>query len=475
MKKKIFSTAILLIVLLITTNIFAATVSSQKAVMEIVENNVCTIKITDKAVFEKKITDYDLDKKELTIGLKVTNNAILPLDKPSEVVLVIDNSESMIRNSISSGETRMVAVADSAKLLATELLKLDTVKISVVSFSTVDNGDKNYADEGYIAEGTLADAKLRTALTNSQEAVLDAIDEVENDATGVRTDIEAGLTLGSQQFTGTCENQFMILLSDGVPNISLGSNAIMYSGQTATNTKNALLKTAQDNIQLLSMMTGLTEDLVTLADGTQKSYKQLAEEIFGTPEDPTVGSYYYVTDDQIEETISKNILGELIAPKTELLTDIDIYDYFPQEIVDNFDFEYVQEPTNGEISEDIDLQNNMIVWHIDSLGYQESATVSYKLTLKDNIDESIIGVVLKTNEKVDITTEKVLDDDGEKKVITSDVTPKIKVTLEKDPTVAPDPVPQTGATIAIYVIIAVAVIACIVIGIRLYIKGKDIK
>ena len=312
-------------------------------------------------------------------------------------------------------------------------------------------------------------------MTNSQEAVLEAIDEVENDATGVRTDIEAGLTLGSQQFTGTCENQFMILLSDGVPNISLGSNKIMYSGQTATNTKNALLKTAQDNIQLLSMMTGLTEDLVTLADGTQKSYKQLAEEIFGTPEDPTVGSYYYITDDQIEETISKNILGELIAPKTELLTDIDIYDYFPQEIVDNFDFEYVQEPTNGEISEDIDLQNNMIVWHIDSLGYQESATVSYKLTLKDNIDESIIGVVLKTNEKVDITTEKVLDDNGEKAVITSDVTPKVKITLEKDPTVAPDPVPQTGATIALYVIIAIAVIACIVIGTRLYIKGKDVK
>lgn len=459
MKKLKKISSIILLVLLLCSSVFSATTSSEKAKLEIVENNICTINITDKAVFEKKLIDYDLDKKELTIDLKVSNNATRPLDKPSEIVLVIDNSLSM-DETIATGGSRMEAVADSAKLLATELLKLDTVKLSVVSFSTGAN------------EGTITDAKLRTALTNSKDTVMNAITEVANDATGVRTDIEAGITLASQQFTGTCDNKFIILLTDGVPNISLGSNKILYSGATATNTKNALKKLENDGIQILSMMTGVTTDVESQ---TGKTYKQLAEEVFGTPEEPTVGKFYYITDSEIEETVSTTILNQLIAPEDGILTDIDIYDYFPQEIVNNFNFEYVTLPTIGTVSEDIDLQNNMIVWHVDSLGYGESDTLSYKLTLKDNIDEAIVGVVLDTNEKVDITTEKVLDENGQKKIITSDVTPKVKVTLVQDTTKAPDPIPQTGTTITLTVVIGIAVIACIVMGTKLYLKNKSMK
>lgn len=459
MKKLKKIVGILLLSTLLCANVFAATVSSERAKLEIVENNVCTINITDTAVFEKKIIDYDLEKKELTIGLKVTNNTVRPLDKPSEVVLVIDNSLSM-DETIATGGSRMEAVADSAKLLATELLKLDTVKLSVVSFSTGAN------------EGTITDAKLRTALTNSKDTVMNAITEIANDASGVRTDIEAGITLAGEQFTGTCDNKFIILLTDGVPNISLGSNKILYSGVTATNTKNALKKLENDGIQILSMMTGVTTDVESQ---TGKTYKELAEEVFGTPEEPTVGKFYYITDSEIEETVSTTILNQLVAPEDGILTDIDIYDYFPQEIINNFNFEYDTLPTLGTVSEDIDLQNNMIVWHIDRLSYGESDTLSYKLTLKDNIDEAIVGVVLDTNEKVDITTEKVLDENGQKKIITSDVTPKVKVTLEEDVTKAPDPIPQTGTTITLYVVIGIALIACVVIGIKLYIKNKSMK
>lgn len=454
---------ILLLIILLSTNIFAATTSSKNTSLEIVENNICTINVTDKAVFEKKLVDYNLEKKQLSIGLKITNNAIAPLDKPSEIVLVIDNSLSM-KETISTGGSRMEAVADSAKLLATELLKLDTVKLSIVSFSTGDN------------EGTITDAKLRIALTNSKDSVMEAITEVSNDASGKRTDIEAGITLASQQFTGTCENKFIILLTDGVPNISLGTNKIQYSGTTAINTKTALTKLHNDGIQILSMMTGVTNDIESQ---TGKTYKELAEEVFGTPEKPTVGKFYYITDSEIEETVSKTILNQLVAPEDDLLTNIDIYDYFPQEIVDNFNFEYVTSPNLGKVSEDVDLQNNMIVWHIDKLGYGETATLSYKLTLKDNINEEIISVVLDTNTKVDITTDKILNEDGSKKIITSDVTPKVKLTIPEPPkqdnTVAPDPIPQTGTTILGILLISVALVACLVVGIRLYIKNKEIK
>lgn len=490
--KKLIKIALLFLVsiFIISTNILAVSVSSENATFEIVENNVCTINITEKAIFEKKIIDYNLEKKELTIGLNVTNNAVLPLDKPSEIVLVIDDSRSM-KNTISTGGTRMEAVIDSAKVLASELLKLDTVNLSVVSFSTGEN------------EGTIEDAKLRTVLTKSKDNVLSAINSIyddfvkiieEDDPTssiGARTNIEAGITLASQQFTGTCESKFIVLLTDGVPNISLGSNKILYSGVTAENTKNALLNMNSKGIQVLSMMTGLGDRIETAQ--TNKPFKDLAEEVFGSPEKPTVGKFYNITDSEIEETISKVILDQLVAPQDDVLTDLDIYDYFPQEIVDNFDFEYVTPPNIGTVSPSIDLQTNEIIWHIDRLGYGEVASLSYKLKLKSTINKEISNVILDTNEKVNITTNNVLDDDGEKVVISSDVTPKVKVVIPEpkptptptpkptptptppDTSIAPDPIPQTGATIIGIIIISSAIILCIVQGIKLYKNNKELK
>ena len=384
----------------------------------------------------------------------------------------------------------MEAVIDSAKVLASELLKLDTVKLSVVSFSTGEN------------EGTMEDAQLRTVLTNDKNTITNAIDAIYDDfiylmenpnplsSVGARTDIEAGITLAGEQFTGTCESKFIVLLTDGVPNISLGSNKILYSGVTATNTKNALISLDSKGIQVLSMMTGLTNDVETAQTG--KTYKALAEEVFGTPEKPTTGKFYYITDSEIEETISNVILEQLISPKDDILTNIDIYDYFPQEIVDNFDFEYVTSPNIGTVSPSIDLQNNLIIWHIDKLGYEEVANLSYKLKLKDTINEEISDVILDTNEKVDITTDNVIDDDGQKVIISSDVTPKIKVTLKepeptpepepepkpeppKDDTTAPNPIPQTGATILGIVIILGAIILCTIQGIKLYKNSRYFK
>lgn len=479
--KKLTKIALLLLVLIsiISTSVLAAQVSSENATFEIVENNICTINITDKAVFEKKIIDYDLEKKELTIGLKVTNNAVLPLDKPSEIVLVIDDSRSM-NNTISTGGTRMEAVIDSAKILTSELLKLDTVNLSIVSFSTGET------------EGTINDATLRTGLTKSKDTILNAIDSIYSDfidvierddplsSVGARTNIEAGITLAGQQFTGTCESKFIILLTDGVPNISLGSNKILYSGVTATNTKNALINLEKNKgIQILSMMTGLGDRVETAQ--TNKTFKALSEEIFGTPEEPTTGKFYYITDSEIEETISKVILDQLIAPQDDILTNIDIYDYFPQEIVDNFDFEYVTSPNIGSVSPTIDLQNNLIIWHIDKLGYGETANVSYKLKLKDTINEEISDVILDTNEKVDITTDNVVDDNGQKVIINSDVTPKVRVILPEptptptptptpnpDDTAAPTPIPQTGEAIIVTLILSGAVILCVVQGLKFY-------
>lgn len=458
--KKIFFT-IMAILLVISTTCFAATTSSEKAKLEIVENNICTIKINDFATFEKKIVDYNLEKKELTIGLNIKNTAEAIENAPYEVVLVIDNSLSMIENKVATDTTRLKAVTDSAKKLTEKLFENKNMKIAVVSFSTGDT------------EGTISDAKLRTRLTADSSAVLSSINEIATDTTqGPRTNIDAGLQVAKTCFSEVENNKYIILLTDGVPNTAVGGPTLTYSSDTATKTKATLQSIDKQGINIISAMIGLNETVVEPTTGL--TYKALSEEVFGTNEEPTVGKFYYVSDKNIETSICETIFSNIVDTTINTLTNIDIYDYFPQEIVDNFNFEYVTSPNLGKVSADIDLQNNCIVWHIDELKPQTSGSLSYKLTLKDNIDSSIINLVLNTNKKVDITANEIKTDDGSN-VVSSTVTPKVKVTIPKDTTVANTTIPQTGDTIAPMVITAIALIACVTIGIKFYLLNKDIK
>lgn len=443
---------LLLLCLLLSTSCLAVSTNSDKLHLEIVENNVCTIPIKNTAVFEKKIVDYDLSKKEITMQMKITNIAEKPLAGPTEIIFVIDTSDSMKRE-VSSGVTRMEAVKQAASKLATELLKNDTVKLGVVTFSTSDNF------------GTIADAKLKSPLTSSSSDISSIMQSLTYDGNG-QTNIDAGLTLASQNFSNTCENKYIILLTDGVPNYSIGKPTFEYSGTTAENTKDTLNKlTNESHINLISVMTGVESNVENPETGM--TYKELAEEIFGTSTNPNYGKFYYIPDSQIEKTISEDILKDITSAEDGVLTNIDIYDYFPQEIVDNFDFEYVTSPNLGTISPSIDLQNNCIIWHIDSLNYGEVGTVSYKLTVKKEVDSNIINVILKTNEKVDIAADELPTP------VTSDVSPKIR--LIGDNTKAPDVIPQTGIPNTIYIILSVTLVICLFIGIKLYIFNKNIK
>lgn len=441
----------IVLLILLSTTCLAATTSSEKAKLEIVENNTCTINIHDIATFEKKIIDYNIEKKELTIGLKVTNDIVPIFNKPTEIFFVIDNSLSM-DDDVTQELKRLDVVIDSAKSLATELLKNENVEIGIVRFSTGDN------------EGTISDASLVIEPTNSKTNVLNAIDSIVDDKSGPRTNIDAGLKVASQNFTEECESKYIILLTDGVPNTSVGGPTHTYSRETATNTKAELLNLKRQGISLISVMIGVPD---VEEPSTGITYKDLAEEIFGTTQEPTYGDFYYIPDSKIEETICKTILEGFTVNPNSTLTNLKIYDYFPQEIVDNFDFSYVSEPTKGKVSESIDLQNNLIIWTIGSLEPGESVSLSYKLKLKDNIDTSIIDVVLDTNEKVDITADNLPS-------ISSDVTPKIKVSLTEDTTVKQDTIPQTGATSLFTIVVSIVVIVGIISLVRFYIIKRDI-
>ena len=421
MKKKIFITLFLLIILL--ANMSFASYST--VTMDVVEEPICTINIGTNSKFEKKLISKDLSNKEVTIQLQVTNGEAI--NKPTgEIMLVIDNSNSM-NNSTSSGKIRKELVFESAKTLVSNLLKdNDNLKIGVVSFSTNTDVSK---------EGTLEDAKIESTLTADSTSLINAISNTQTN--GARTDLQAGISLASEQFTKTDNNKYMIILTDGVPNVAINYDKTYYSDDVISKTKQQIIDTNTSNVNIITMLTGIDdENYIPNPDNQNKSFSTIISEIFGTSTNPTAGKFYYITDDKIESTITTDIYNSLV-PEKKSLKNITVVDYFPAEIINNFDFAYVTQANIGNISEKVDTSNNSITWTIPELSNGETATVQYKLKLKESFDTSIIDKVINTNQKIDIT---YTDFDGKEQSKTSNISPKLKLT---EP---PAVLPKAGVT-----------------------------
>lgn len=449
MKKSVFIT--LFLILILVANISLA--SYDTVTMTVVEEPVCTIEIGDNSSFEKKLIEKDLTNKEITLQLQVTNEET-SLQPTGEVMLVIDNSQSM-EDIVEGTTTREDLVIESANTLVNTILEgNDNLKVGVVSFST--NADVS-------KEGTIEDANLVSDLSSDPQSLTSAISNIQY--TGPRTDLEAGLSLASQYFTEEDNNKYVIVLTDGIPNVALNYDGMYYSDDVINKTKAQLQALDTAGYDVITMLTGITEtDSVPATRQDDKTYGDIIEEIFGTESSPTVGKFYDIQDSEIEQTITNDIYNDLL-PIEQVLTDIVVTDYFPQEIIDNFEFAYVSEPNIGTISAEVNPENNSITWTISELRPGETATVQYTLSLKEDFDSSIVGPILDTNERVDIS---YTDLDGETVEETSDVTPKLKLT---EPPVV---LPAAGTPIMI-ALFAIGAGLFIYSFVRLTVTNKNMK
>lgn len=413
MKKKILMSIFLILILLANMS-FAATSSS--VTMQVVEEPICTIDITENSKFEKKLIEKDLNNKEVTIQLQVTNNE-KSKKLTGELMLVVDISNSL-SNQTDNGQVRKQAIYNSTKTLISNLLQdNDKLKVGIVAFSSNTDVSK---------EGTIEDAKLISGLNDNSTQLNNALTLMTEE--GPRTDLQSGLRLATEQFSSEENSKYIIVLTDGVPNIALNYNKSYYSDDVIAKTKQELLDIDEADINIITMLTGIDDENYVPVT-TTKSFGQIITEIFGTTENPTAGKFYYISQDKIEDTITKDIYSTLV-PETRTLKNITVVDYFPEEIINNFDFSYVADTNIGTISPKIDTTTNSITWTIPELKQGETATVQYKLKLNNNFDSSIINKVLNTNEKVDLTYE---DENGNEQKKTSTVTPKLKLTNKEIP------------------------------------------
>lgn len=475
--KKI-SLTIFLLIFLMATNVFATT----DVTMEIVENNVCTIDLNEDCSFEKKIIESDLKNHNVTIQLKVSNNSA-PSIPEGELVLLIDSSNSM--NEIVEGETtRKDLVLNSANKLVKSLLDANptSLKIGVVTFST--GSEKN--DEGFLITGTEADAQKVCDFTNDLSVLTTKISSIEG--TGPYTNLDAGLQLAKSQFSNDDNNKYLIILTDGLPNLAVGYNDLVsYNGATDVINKTNSTLASLNNINVITMLTGIVDEEATFkTDGTNTyTYGQIISKVFGTQEIPTIGQFYIINDNAIEQTITEDILDDLL-PVEIALENITIYDYFPKYITDNFEIivDNNSDIQNVKIIADNENQKHL-EWKIDKLAPSESKLIKYTLSLKDDFNEEIIEKILNTNEKVDINYKDI---DGTVKNKTSDVSPKIKLIAPepvptpnpetkpepteppKDVTVAPENIPDAGSPI-----IVLSLISLLIITIFFGYKSRKIK
>ena len=410
---------------------------------------------------------FSKEEKSATLTLSLKNTKVSEsTTKPVEVFLVIDNSASMRENKVGD-ITREQAVINSANKLVDELFEANkNAKVGLVSFSSLDTAKGE-------TEGTINDGKLLLTLSDSKSKIKETISSIPTTNAGPRTNIEAGITIASQNYTkNENTNRYIVLLTDGCPNNDLSGTFAKYSGTVASNTKSKLQSIEKGGINIIGAMIGLNSTVVEQQSG--KTYQALAEEVFGTTANPTISNYYYVNDtaEDIESTIVNKIYSNIIVKKDNTLKNFVIKDYFPKEIIDNFNFEYVASPNLGEISQKVDTTDNSITWTIPELKEGETATVSYKLTLKDNYNKEIIDKILPTNTKVDL---KGKDSDGKKYEKTSTESPKVRVLYEdkKDNTIANTIIPQTGEGNTISTIICVIATVAIIAGIRYFYLKKN--
>lgn len=420
MKNKFFVIAYFLIALIFSNSVFAA---YDTTLIDIKEEPTLEIKVDDNSYFKKELISKNLENKSLTFQLQVVNNE--PITSLSgEIMLVIDMSNSM-DEWIDENGSRKDVVLNSANTLVNSLLENnDNLKIGVISFAT---------SQDFYEEGTIADANVVCSLDNNAENITNAISNMQS--TGPRTDLQAGVALAKQQFSQEDNNKYMIILSDGVPNVSFDYDNY-YSDIVINNTKAELKDATDNNITTIAMLTGISnEDSSPIGQG--KTFKEIIDEIFNNE---TINKFYYIQDTDIEKTITQDILNDL-KPIEKVLKQIKIVDTFSQDVIDNFNISYL--PTNiGTVS---DITDNSLAWNIEELKTGEIATLQYTLTLKEDYNLEILDKLININDSTNLT---YLDYEQ-----SSDVTTQIMVS---------DP-PATSDINIIY-IISILLISSLVFG-----------
>ena len=383
-KKKIVISSILWCIILVamTVNRVYAQNSlimsniNDDVILEQVKEDVCTIEMGENGVYTKKIISVDNENKEVTMQMDIENFRLN--QQETEIFFVIDNSTSMLATT-DSGQSRQIIVNGAAKRLARKILEISpNTNIGIIQFSG--------------GHSVLGDASVEALPINDIRAIEYVIDRITAPNSG-GTNTDAGLQWALENFSQD-KKKIIVLLTDGAPNVCIGNS--FSESSVIEKTKQTLQAVINDGINLITVLTKVDEQEI-FRDGLTE--KQIADQVYGTPMRPYYGSFYYVEDDDFESTVLDSVFPDVKNIIENNMININIADFFPANIVENYDIEITEQPDIGTAS----LRVDRLSWNIPELKEGEKASLQYKLKLKENYNENIINVETPTNQKVTLS------------------------------------------------------------------------
>lgn len=446
--KKVLS---IMIALIVISGFFSYSFAAGSTNLDIIEKASETKQLeNDQGYISKTIVDSNGETGEVTIELKLQNIKDSVKEKNivdgAEIILVIDQSGSMSYEAL-DGKKRGEVIREASKELVNNLYdEYNNIKVGVITFS-------NYS-------------KVRCGLTDNKDDVISSIDSISFPING-STNLKSGLKTAKNNFSKDCANRIVIVLTDGLPTEGDVDEDerdevrdLTGDEKYAAVTKNELMELDGDGINIITMLTKIKAN----DEEEQEASEALVKKIFGTQESPTVGNFYYIDDADIEKVVTNDISSDVSDILSGLkMENVKIVDYFPSDIMENFEFSYVGDPSIGTVSTSIDNETKTISWDVSSMEYGNTATVRYKLKLKDMNNEKMIDRVIATNEKV-VLTYKV---DKEYTVVL-DSSPKIKLskkveenTEKQDDSVSPNKLSKTGELSVFIVGVTIAIVAVV--------------
>lgn len=227
-------------------------------------------------------------------------------------------------------------------------------------------------------------------------------------------------------------------------------------------------------------------------EGSLENELKAVERVFGTTANPTAGKYYLVKSADVSNIVENDIFKQVMQKVQNPIHTVKVVDYFPQDILDNFEITIVN-PSIGSVLNEIKKETKTIEWDIGTLKGNEIATLQYKLKIKNmSTDSPIYNKEIATNEKIVLTYKDMNEKDysvtlssspkikllGVEKTVgvnkENDITHGMTQSKEQDITVANKILPNTGRNIVIIGILLVTVIL-VAIGIIKNYKYREVK
>lgn len=408
--KKLISKVIILVILLVSLSSIELYAKSNYELTCKTKETKLSLE-NEQGTLYNTITNINSNDDEATIQLKLENKkeqeeGEKPRYQNTEVYIMVptlnQNSIEKLKNYI---ETLCTKIFEENK----------NVKIGIIGITQPTDPEQ---------KGSLEDAQVTVKATNELTQILEGLESLKIFDTNPRygVNLEAGIKVAIQSFSENV-NKILVNMYDNVPIIAQGiENRVTYGGifglpreeairqhneKVVNQTKDAMLELSNYNIDFILLRPGDTsyDQNWTNEDGDVFVFdgSEFVIKLYGTKENPTYGKMYSLEDSDMETIVTEYFYNDIMEIVHPDMKNITIKNYFPQELLDNFEIEIIN-PEIGTVTNQIDLETKSVTWTIEELKGNKTAYLEYKIKLKNeqNIEE-LLNKPISTSEKVELT------------------------------------------------------------------------